>query len=160
MKSNTTHETQSNHFEQLAQETEQTSVSLWFRAVIEFTQSIAKQMAICDVNRVQLAHRLAVHPSFITKVLKGDTNISVETIAKLSHALNCDFHIQVVPRESFIDEGYLPTSDIVNNTGESKAPSPGFFRFGACYEPVRTFLNGFITGTRNGDLTQRSLAFN
>jgi transcriptional regulator with XRE-family HTH domain len=116
-----------NHvFAEVADLATQTSEPLWFRAVIEFTQAIARQMRVQGLTRLQLAQRLAVHPSFITKVLKGDTNISVETIAKFAHALQCEFHIDVKQTESFVSGAFAPIDRKQITGGAATGAPPPF----------------------------------
>ena len=112
----------------LAKEASHKPEASWFRAVIEFTQAVAKRMAALGVTRKQLAQRLDVHPSLITKVLRGDSNISVETIAKLSHALDCDFQIKMMPKPSFFDEAFILAPQTHNPGGENVPAPPGLSR--------------------------------
>ena len=92
---------------------------LWFRIVIDFTQAIAKRLKVCGINRVELARRLDVSPSFITKVLKGDHNLSVETVAKLADAVECLAEITLTPKSLAGQAGY---TSILNPKMEENAP--------------------------------------
>lgn len=66
-------------------------------ACAEFTDAIKTRLAERGMSRLKLAHLMNVHPSFITKILKGDSNISIETFVKISLALDCSFSISVTP---------------------------------------------------------------
>jgi len=123
------HDPQPNPFNEIAQSVAKTSDAIWFQAIIQFTQTIAKRMADCGLNRVQLAKLLDVHPSFITKVLKGDTNITIETIARLTHALNCDFQVHVIPKESLVGKDFELEKQNQNTNEAAVTASLAFLKY-------------------------------
>lgn len=61
----------------------------WFRIVIEFTNAIAEAMADRQMSRVHLAKCMGVSPAYITKILKGDINLTIETMTRLARAVEC-----------------------------------------------------------------------
>jgi len=133
-------------FEKIAEMANHTPEPLWFRAVIQFTKTIAKQMERQGVSRAQLARRLKVSPALVTQVLKGDSNLKLETIAKFANALNCEFGIIIRPRKAFVGNQYSQTESqiegvevnvITQMDGATGAPSP--FSFFSYFFPKALF---------------------
>lgn len=54
-----------------------------------FISAVLDAMAAQGISRVMLAERMRVPPSFVTKILRGRTNISIETMVKVARAVNC-----------------------------------------------------------------------
>lgn len=54
-------------------------------------------MAERKISRAELARRLSVAPSFVTKLLRGNYNFSLEMMTKLSRAVGTELrvHLQV-----------------------------------------------------------------
>jgi transcriptional regulator with XRE-family HTH domain len=66
-------------------------------ASIEFTNAMVTRMRQLDVSRSELAARIGVNPAYISKILRGDTNFSLETMVKIANALDSDFHCHLQP---------------------------------------------------------------
>ena len=60
-----------------------------------FALDIERLMHHYDINKTQLAKRIHSSPSYVTKVLRGDANPTVETMTKLTHAIGGTLHIHV-----------------------------------------------------------------
>ncbi len=65
------------------------------RKWLRYSSNIARRiLAILkdnkELNQTLLAEKIGVKPQYISKVLKGQENLSLETIAKLSAALNTE----------------------------------------------------------------------
>lgn len=123
-------------FQSLVAEVKESSARLTGEAVIEFRNAVTQYMKVYGVSRLELAHRMAVHPSFITKVMKGDMNISMETVAKICHALNCEFEIKVGPNLLAVEQDFsavkkqltaTTTTEVLAGEGEG-SPALFFFR--------------------------------
>ena len=65
-----------------------------------FLRRILRRMKALGLSQTELARRMNVSRPYITKVLKGDVNISFGTAAKLAHALQMDFLPDLRVRES------------------------------------------------------------
>jgi len=75
-------------------------------ASIEFTNAMLTRMRQVGVSRSKLAAKIRVNPAYISKILRGDTNFSLETMVKIANALESDFrcHLQpVVPKSQWVD---------------------------------------------------------
>lgn len=52
-----------------------------------FTAEVAQAMTRKAISRAELARRLSVKPPYITKLLRGDVNVTVDTAVRIAHAL-------------------------------------------------------------------------
>ena len=66
-------------------------------AIIEFTEEIVRLMKLRGINRVELARRLGTSPAYVTKLLRGDNNFTLETMIKVSRALDSELQIHLQP---------------------------------------------------------------
>ena len=66
-------------------------------ASIEFTNAMVTRMREAKVSRSELARKIDVSPAYISKILRGDTNFSLETIVKIANALNCELRLHLQP---------------------------------------------------------------
>lgn len=55
---------------------------------LEFAEAIAKQLDRKDMSRAQLAKALGTSRAYVTQLLKGKTNLTVETLYKICHAVD------------------------------------------------------------------------
>jgi transcriptional regulator with XRE-family HTH domain len=68
----------------------------WIAGVIlEFTESVVREMARQGLTRTALAERLGTTPAYVTKILRGKVNFTLATMARLSHALGTDLHVRL-----------------------------------------------------------------
>ena len=51
-----------------------------------------------DVNKKELAARMETSPAYISKVLRGDANVTIETMVKLADAAGGEFHFRVADK--------------------------------------------------------------
>ena len=65
--------------------------------VSSFLRQILLQMKAMGLSKTELAKRMHVSRPYISKVLRGDVNISFGTAAKLAHALALDFSPELKP---------------------------------------------------------------
>lgn len=70
------------------------------KAKVDFAFQITDLMKSKSINKKQLAEQLGSSPSYITKVLRGDQNLSIESIYKIADALSADVHLKMVDKES------------------------------------------------------------
>jgi len=73
------------------------------RVILEITEALCSYMDDANISRVELAHRLGKHKSFISQVLNGGRNLTLRTLADFLWALNCEARFGLVsagtPRE-------------------------------------------------------------
>ena len=66
-------------------------------ASIEFTNAMLTRMRQVGVSRSRLAAKIGVTPAYISKILRGDTNFSLETMVKIANALESEFRCHLQP---------------------------------------------------------------
>lgn len=67
---------------------------------LDYTVGIVALMRKHDVSRAELARRLEVSPAYVTKVLKADANLTIESMVKMARALDGTVRIHVTPHEA------------------------------------------------------------
>lgn len=55
---------------------------------LQFAEAIAKQLERKDMTRAQLAKALGTSRAYVTQLLKGKTNLTVETLYRICHAVD------------------------------------------------------------------------
>src|SRR5205809_81544 len=60
----------------------------WERWLVgDFIEALAFRMENLNISRSALAAKLGASPAYVTKVLRGETNLTVQSMAKLARAL-------------------------------------------------------------------------
>ncbi len=55
--------------------------------ILDFTEALHKIMEANEVSRSELARRLGVSPAYITKVLRGNVNFTLDSMVRLVRAV-------------------------------------------------------------------------
>lgn len=69
------------------------------RAKIIFTDEVGERMETLGLSRKDLAECLGTKPPYVTKILRGSTNFTLDSMVKIADALDCDFSPNMTPRE-------------------------------------------------------------
>lgn len=85
----------SNFFSILFQEVEKDSKFHAEEMKIEIAEQIFCAMERRNLNQAQLADKLGLDKSYISKVLKGNINLTIETLAKIGHELEVVWKIKL-----------------------------------------------------------------
>ena len=82
-----------------------------FMAADAIYQAIQEQ----QIGKSELAELVGKKPAFITRVLKGDHNITLKTLAELAAALNREVVVQLKEKYSngFVWEGFQNKENII-----------------------------------------------
>ena len=80
------------------------------RAKNIFAVSVEQLMKQRDMKKKDLADRMGQSRANISKLLRGDTNLTIETMVKLAQALDAEVLIQLVPKGARTDEVYKTES--------------------------------------------------
>jgi ribosome-binding protein aMBF1 (putative translation factor) len=64
-------------------------------AILEFTEGVVREMERQGVTRTELARRLGTTPAYVTKILRGKANFTLETMVRLARALDAQLHVQL-----------------------------------------------------------------
>lgn len=84
-------------FDTLFAGTEQ-NIEYWIEGtIVGFTEELSRAMAEGDVSRSELARRIGASPAYITKVLRGNANLTLASMVKLSRALDQVLLLELAP---------------------------------------------------------------
>lgn len=73
--------------------------SYWFEtAKLDFSIELNRMFKRSGMTQAELANKIDSSPAYITKVFRGDTNFTLETMVKLSRAVDGELHIQITPK--------------------------------------------------------------
>lgn len=67
------------------------------RAKLEFVRCISKLMNSRGESNADLARSLESSPAYVSKVMRGETNLTIDSMIKITHALGAQLHIHVAP---------------------------------------------------------------
>jgi plasmid maintenance system antidote protein VapI len=75
------------------------SVDYWLGLpIVEFTEDICRLMDEQNVSRAELARRLGTSRAYITKLLGGNANFTLQTMVKVAMALGAAVHVHVADK--------------------------------------------------------------
>lgn len=57
---------------------------------LDISASVYMRMKEMGIGKKELARRMGVNPSVVTRIIKGEQNLTLKTLAKLEHALDMD----------------------------------------------------------------------
>ena len=84
------------------------SVDFWVDGPItEFAEDIWRLMEEQKVSRAELARRLGTSRAYVTKLLGGNANFTLQTMTKVAMALGATIHVHVADQKAitrWIDE--------------------------------------------------------
>jgi transcriptional regulator with XRE-family HTH domain len=69
------------------------------QAILQFTSDLYQLMLNRGLTKAELARALGTSPAYITKVFRGDANFTIESMVKLTNAIDGQLHLHVAPRE-------------------------------------------------------------
>lgn len=70
----------------------------WAEAVwLQFTEDLHSLMQSKNITRAELARRLGVSPAYITKVFRGTVNLTLESMCRLTLAVDASPRLHVAP---------------------------------------------------------------
>lgn len=65
---------------------------------VELAEQLYQAMQEQNISNAELARRLNTSRAYITKILQGDVNFTLETLGGIAHALNCEFRVELKPK--------------------------------------------------------------
>lgn len=89
------------------------------RLEVEITELICELMEKQGVNRAELARRLGTSPPYVTKVLRGETNMTLKTISDFFFALGRS--VRIVDRPLDVHSPRLLVLEIASGTTMGRA---------------------------------------
>ena len=85
----------SKSFGQLYAKLEPTSAYQAEKLAVSFLAELNAFMQAHGLTNAELARRAGVSPAYITKVFRGPSNLSIETLTKLADAVGCKVHLHL-----------------------------------------------------------------
>lgn len=67
------------------------------RAIHRVSEEIFLAMGRGEVSRAELARRLGTSPAYVTKILRGNANFTLDSLARIARALGGEFHFHLAP---------------------------------------------------------------
>ncbi len=68
------------------------------RLKVEISERIYNTMTRQDISNAELARRLGKSRAYITKLLRGTTNFTLESLVRISRALSCEVEFELLPK--------------------------------------------------------------
>ncbi len=65
-------------------------------AKLDFALALEKQIRLANLSYANLAKKIGTSAAYISKVFRGDTNMTIETMVKLSRASGARLNIEIV----------------------------------------------------------------
>lgn len=66
-------------------------------ASIRFTEDLVAFMKTSGLTRTALAEKIGSSPAYVTKILRGETNFTLDSMVKIATALGCELTIGLRP---------------------------------------------------------------
>jgi transcriptional regulator with XRE-family HTH domain len=66
------------------------------KAKLDFAIKLDKQRKQSSLNLASVARKIGKSPAYITKVFRGDSNLTIESMVKLARAIGGNLRIQIV----------------------------------------------------------------
>ncbi len=97
----------------------QASVDYWADIPIsEFGEDVCRLMDEQGVSRAELARRLGTSRAYVTKLLGGNANFTLQTMAKVAMALGAAVHVHVALKERIVRWYDEPPSEAAKTASE------------------------------------------
>jgi len=102
---------------------------------IRFTEELVARMKASGLTRSALAEKIGSSPAYITKILRGDTNFTLDSMVRIADALGCELSIGLQPllaspaaiRRSPVNyRDVAPCSSSILNDQAQEGPRPSF----------------------------------
>jgi transcriptional regulator with XRE-family HTH domain len=90
--------TATERFADLLQRAEQSDAYQIDRLKVEISERIYNAMKQQDLSNAELARRLGKSRAYVTKLLRGTTNFTLESLVRIGLALSCEVELNLVPK--------------------------------------------------------------
>lgn len=67
-------------------------------AILEIAEEIDAAMTRSGLTRAELARRLGTSRAYVTKILRGNVNFTLDSLARITHALDGELRLHIAPR--------------------------------------------------------------
>lgn len=86
-------------FEELFEKARERETYMAASIILDFTEGLYGLMQANNISRKELSKRLGTSPAYITKILRGDINFTVDSMVRLAKAAGGKVQIHVGPEE-------------------------------------------------------------
>lgn len=90
------------NFRSLLEKAKQRDTYWVAKAIQDFTEDLFRLMEARGTNKAELARRIGKSPAYITKIFRGNSNFTIDSMVKLAHALDGRLCIHVGRKESSV----------------------------------------------------------
>jgi transcriptional regulator with XRE-family HTH domain len=90
-------------------------------ASIRLTEELVARLKASGLTRTALAEKIGASPAYVTKILRGDTNFTLDSMVKIANALGCELSIGLQPLEIDSNTRHRPS---VSYRDAAALPSP------------------------------------
>lgn len=87
-------------FAALYAEVESTPAYQAEKLAVDFLAELNTFMQANNVSNAELARRAKVSPAYITKLFRGSSNLSIETLTKFAAAIDCKVHLHLAQQSA------------------------------------------------------------
>src|SRR4051812_43804699 len=82
-------------FRELAESARRSSSYFVQGAILDFTEEIVARMKLQSISKCELAQKIETSPAFITKLLSGENNFTLETMVRVALAVDSELRIHL-----------------------------------------------------------------
>ncbi len=86
-------------FKQLLEDVKTDPLFIKEQTILKLTESIVERLDDLELSRSAFADKLGSSPAYVTKILRGNANFTLDTIVKLAVALESGIDISLTPWE-------------------------------------------------------------
>jgi transcriptional regulator with XRE-family HTH domain len=69
------------------------------RAILKFTEQLSVRMKALGISSTELAGKIGAKPPYVSKILRGNSNFTLDSLIKISSAVQAEFEFNLVPKE-------------------------------------------------------------
>lgn len=85
-------------FKELAEAARKSTAYFVQGTILDFTEDIVSRMETQNMSKGELAEKLKTSPAYVTKILGGENNFTLETMVKVAVAVDAELRIHLQPR--------------------------------------------------------------
>ncbi len=70
------------------------------RTKLDFSLSLEKQRRVVGMSYADIARKITSSAAYVTKIFRGDVNLTIESMVKLARATGGQLHIQIIDEKA------------------------------------------------------------
>lgn len=88
------------------------------RAWLDFTEQVCAKMCEMEMTKAKLAKNLGTSQAYVTKIMRGETNFTLETMVKIARRLGLELRVELA--DSAVERG-VPSFTVDIRAGDAPA---------------------------------------